>query len=210
MDDATKDRLIDATVAHWREHGRAPDSVFRLCREVGVEERDFYSAFASLDTVESAYWERLLGRVIGAVEAGPEWAGFTARQRLLAFLYAFFEAALGERSLILLRIAPLRVTDRPAFLRGFEARFERFADQLIAHGRTTGEIADRGRLTRVYPRGLYAHLRACLEFYARDTSEGFERTDAFIEKTVALAFDVARPQAIDSAVDLVRFLLPRR
>ncbi len=210
MDDASKDRVIDGVMTHWREHGRGPESVFRLCRDHGLEERDFYAAFSSLDAVESAFWERMLDRVIGAVEAGPEWADFSARQRLLAFLYAFFEAALGERSLILLRLAPLRLTDRPAFLRGFERRFEAFADQLIAHGRSTGEIAERGRLARAYPRALYAHLRACVEFYAKDESEGFERTDAFIEKTVALAFDVAGTQAIDSAFDLARFLVPRR
>lgn len=210
MDDATKDRLIDAVVQHWREHGRAPESVFRLCRDHGIEERDFYAAFPSLEAAEGAHWERMLDRVIGAVESGPEWTGFSARQRLLAFLYAFFEAALGERTLILLRIAPLRVTDRPAFLRGFERRFERFADGLIAYGRVSGEVADRGRLTRLYPRGLYAHLRACLEFFAQDESAGFERTDAFIEKTVALAFDVVGTQAIDSAFDLARFLVPRR
>jgi hypothetical protein len=43
-----------------------------------------------------------------------------------------------------------------------------------------------------------------------DDSKGFERTDAFVEKSAAVAFDLIRTQALDSAVDLARFLLPRR
>ncbi len=208
MDDETRDRAIDTLAEHWREHGRGPGSVHTFSRALGVDERAFYETFASLDAVESAYWRRMVDRVIVAVEAGGEWPGFSARERYLAFLYAFFEAALGERTLILLRIEPRRAIERPVFLRGFEERFERFAAALVAHGRVTGEIAGRGRLERGYPRVLSTHLRACLDFYARDDSAGFERTDAFIEKTVTLAFDVIGRTAVDSAVDLLRFLAP--
>jgi ubiquinone biosynthesis protein COQ9 len=47
-----------------------------------------------------------------------------------------------------------------------------------------------------------------ISFLLKDESQRFERTDAFIEKTVAFAFDVIRTQAIDSAFDLARFLAP--
>jgi hypothetical protein len=60
----------------------------------------------------------------------------------------------------------------------------------------------------VYPAVLYIHFRAVISFLLRDESKRFERTDAFIEKTVAFAFDVIRTQAIDSAFDLARFLAP--
>ena len=52
------------------------------------------------------------------------------------------------------------------------------------------------------------HFRAVISFLIKDESQQFERTDAFIEKTVAFAFDVLRTQAIDSAFDLARFLVP--
>jgi hypothetical protein len=53
------------------------------------------------------------------------------------------------------------------------------------------------------------HWRSVLEYFLKDESQGFERTDAFIEKTVEFAFDLLRTQAIDSAADLARFLLPQ-
>ena len=47
-----------------------------------------------------------------------------------------------------------------------------------------------------------------IDQYLKDESDEFERTDAFIEKTVTLAFDLFRAQVLDSAADLLRFLLP--
>ena len=61
----------------------------------------------------------------------------------------------------------------------------------------------------VYPEVLYIHWRSVLEYFLKDESTRFERTDAFIEKTVELAFDLLRTQAVDSAADLIRFLLPQ-
>jgi ubiquinone biosynthesis protein COQ9 len=79
----------------------------------------------------------------------------------------------------------------------------------VRHATATGEIAERGRLGGLYPQALYLHFRAVIDFYVKDTSPRYERTDAFVEKSVTLAFDLLRTQAIDSAFDLLRFLAPR-
>jgi hypothetical protein len=94
------------------------------------------------------------------------------------------------------------------FLNAFEEHFKTFASDIIDHGLSTGEIASRGPLQSLYPAVLYIHFRAVIAFLLKDESQRFERTDAFIEKTVAFAFDVIRTQAIDSAFDLARFLAP--
>ena len=202
--------ILTAYTEHLREHGRPPESVYRFCKGLGIEEREFFEQYSSFDAVESAVWEQMLSRVIGAIVAGPEWASFSARQRLLTFLFAFTEEALGQRSLFLLRFHELSPVARPAWLRSFEARFKDFAAEIIAHGRENREIADRGRLTDAYPQVLYVHFRSVIDFWVKDDSRQFERTDAFIEKTVSLAFDVIRTQAIDTAFDLLRFLKPHR
>jgi hypothetical protein len=49
-----------------------------------------------------------------------------------------------------------------------------------------------------------------IDFSLKDDSRGYERTDAFIEKSVAVAFDLIRTQVVDSALDLARFLAPWR
>jgi len=204
----THDEIIDAYGQHLRENGQPPESVFRFCQTLGIEEKDFFHAFGSFEAVENAFWGRMLDRVVRAVQSGPEWPGFSARHQLLAFLYAFAEESLSVRSLMLQRFAKISVVGTPVYLNGFEARFKEFASELIQHGLATQEIASRGIVSSFYPRAFYTHFRSVIDFHLRDTSKNYEKTDAFIEKTVALAFDLVRSQALDSAADLFRFLAP--
>ena len=206
----TRARIISAFCDSLREHGRPPETVFAFCKQLEITEREFFQEFASFDAVESSYWEQLVDQVVCAVEAGPEWPEFTAKQRLLSFLYAFCEASLDHRSVMLARISELGPLEKPAFLKGFETRFKTFAKSVLQHGAALGEVAPRGRLSAIYPDALYTHFRGVLNFSLKDDSKGYERTDAFIEKSVAVAFDLIRTQVVDSALDLARFLAPWR
>lgn len=206
----TRDRIMAAYSENLREHGRPPETVFAFCKKLEITERDFFREFASFDAVESTYWAALVDRVVLAVEAGAEWSQFTARQKLLSFLYAFCEESLDHRSVMLSRLAALSPLTRPVFLKGFETSFKRFATTLLEHGSVSGEVAERGRVSGFYPEALYTHFRSVIDFHLKDDSRAYERTDAFIEKTVAVAFDLIGTQIVDSALDLARFLIPCR
>ncbi|MFY8215934.1 MAG: hypothetical protein ACOVMP_04960 [Chthoniobacterales bacterium] len=203
------ERIIEHYSHHLREHGHPPQSVFRFCKDLEITESEFFRTFGSLEAVESALWQKMIERVIESVSNGAEWESFGSRQRTLAFLFAFLESSLELRSLLLVRKEVFRPFCRSHAIAGFAAAHKRFMTDVIDKGRETGEVAERGVLTGFYPEVFLTHLLAVIEFHLADTSAGFERTDAFVEKTVNLAFDVIRTQAVDSAFDLVRFLIPR-
>jgi hypothetical protein len=48
-----------------------------------------------------------------------------------------------------------------------------------------------------------------IDFHLRDSSPRYERTDAFIEKSTTVLFDLIGRQVLDSGFDLLRFLLPK-
>jgi len=204
----TRTRIVEAYTNQLREHGAPPLTVHAFCKSLNLAERDFFQEFASLESVESAIWGAWICGLTARLESGAEWKEFSARHRYLTFLFAFTESSLDWRSLMLTRFNPLSPVASPPFLKAFEEHFKAFASEIISHGISTGEIAHRGQLQAVYPAVLYIHFRAVISFLLRDESKRFERTDAFIEKTVAFAFDVIRTQAIDSAFDLARFLAP--
>lgn len=205
----TRDKLLAGFRDHVSRHGQLPVSVLALCEPLGLGERDFYNEFGSLESLESAFWEDLMVKTLDAVQSGAEWEGFGARQRMLAFLYVFLERSLEVRTVLLFRFRNLSPLCNPDWLRGMERRFKEWAAGLVSNGSSSGEIASRGRLSGVYPSALYLLLRAVIDFNVKDTSSRYERSDAFVEKSVNLAFDLMRTQAIDSAFDLLRFLLPR-
>lgn len=204
-----RQQILTAYETHLRREGRPPVSVFRFAEAQGFSERDFFSEFPSLEAVESAWWTGKLERVIESVESGAEWPAFSARHRMLAFLFAFAEASLDFRSLLLLRLHQRNVLTNPPELSAFEDRFLAFAHRLLEHGRTSGEIASRGPLSRLYPQAAYRLFRSVIDFHLRDTSPRYERTDAFIEKSTTVLFDLIGKQVLDSGFDLLRFLLPR-
>ena len=201
--------ISEAYMATLQKEGHAPVSVHRFCKDLGVEEKDFYMAFPNLHAVEKHFWRSWMETIIAAVSSGKEWTSFSAKERYLAFLFAFTGQALEQRSLLEQRFGKLTLLCNPSSLDGLKSSFKDFAGDLIQYGMEKGEIAHRGALGNLYPEVLYIHWRSVLEYFLKDESQGFERTDAFIEKTVEFAFDLFRTQAIDSAADLVRFLLPQ-
>ncbi len=201
-------KILVAFAAHWSEEGRPPRSVARFCKELGITEVIFYKHFPSLHAVEKAFWRHWITEVISAVEEGEDWEEFTARERYLSFLFALTQSAIARRSLLLERFHDISPISHPAALEGMRSEFLEFTGRLIDRGTESGEIAERRGLTTLYPGILYVHLRWVIDQWLKDESEEFERTDAFIEKTVTLAFDLFRSQALDSAADLIRFLLP--
>lgn len=207
-DTGLRANILKAFADHWSEEGHPPRSVARFCKELGITEAVFYKHFPSLHAVEKGFWRHWITEVILAVEGGEDWEEFTARERYLAFLFALTQSATDRRSLLLERFHDISPVSHPAALEAMRKEFLEFAHRLVDRGTESGEIADRRGLTTLYPGILYVHLRWVIDQWLKDESEEFERTDAFIEKTVTLAFDLFRSQALDSAADLIRFLLP--
>lgn len=194
-------------VNYLRIHGKAPDSVIQLCNQLEINEKDFFTEFPSFQAVEKAFWGDRIVEVIYAVTAGEEYETFTAKQRFQTVIFAFLEKSLEYRSLILIRFVcgPVK---KPRELEKFEKEFKSFCEGILKHGRETGEVAERGKLDALVPEGLYMAFRSAIEYHLHDESDGYERSDAYVEKTTQLAFDLIKTQAVDSAFDLARFLIP--
>jgi hypothetical protein len=201
--------ICEAFMKTLQNVGHPPVSVHRFCEEIGISEKDFYMAFPNLEAVEKHFWKNWMEGIASGVSSGKEWISFSAKERYLAFLFAFTGEALEQRSLLEQRFGKLTLLCSPTSLDGLKNSFKDFAAEIIRHGMDNGDIANRGPLGNLYPEVLYVHWRSVLEYFLKDESQGFERTDAFIEKTVEFAFDLLRTQAIDSAADLGRFLLPQ-
>jgi hypothetical protein len=201
-------RIESAYLHELKAEGRPPMSLFKFCQTLGISEREFFSEYSSLQAVEVHWWRHMMDGLIQSVESGAEWSSFSARHRMLAFLFAFTTAALDHRSLLLLRMGHANPLTSVPEWSGLEDRFEAFAKSILMLGRQQGEIASRGPATAVYPKAMKLLLRSVVTYNLKDESPKFERTDAFIEKSVTVLFDLMGRQVLDSGFDLLRFLIP--
>lgn len=200
-----------AYIDHLLDHGHPPASVHAFAKHLNISERAFFEHFASFETLEGSIWADLVDDVAHAVTTGDEWQHFTAREQMLAFFYAFTENILDHRSFFLERF-PRPSSGSATSRTGLRAtaklrhRFREFAHPVLDAGIASGELKQRGPIGDRYPRILTTLFLSVIHYNLTDESEGFARTDAFIEKSTHLAFDLMGAGVVDSALDLARFL----
>ncbi|MBT8043532.1 MAG: hypothetical protein KJO79_01170 [Verrucomicrobiae bacterium] len=186
--------------------GKRPKSVYAFAQACDLDEADFYQHAASFEALESRYWKQLVDETVEVLHEDEDYASYPADQKLLAFYYTFFAHTQKNRSRL------VEFFPRPGCIRGLKPmrhRFIEFANEVIDQGVEEGSIADRKKLTDKYPQLLFEQFRGLIEFHRKDQSDHFEDTDALIEKSVRLSADLATSGAIDSAIDLGRFLMRR-
>lgn len=196
-----------AYIDYLLTQGKRPPSVYKFCADLGIPEEAFYSQFGSFDGLERDIWSDFIDKTIERLTADETYAQFSAREKVLAFYYAFFEELKANRSFVLVQLESHRKPELiPEFLKDFKSQYESFLKEILDAGRTGGEVARRPYLDKQYPQLFWFHMAFMLLFWKIDGSAGFEKTDAAIEKSVNLAFDLIGKGAVDSAIDFIKFL----
>ncbi|MCK6618348.1 MAG: TetR/AcrR family transcriptional regulator [Cyclobacteriaceae bacterium] len=196
-----------AYITYLLTNGKQPPSVFKFCKDEGIKEEAFYNTAGSFEALEGIIWKDFIDKTIAAVRADSEYQTFKSRERILAFYFALLEELKANRSFVLLTLKGEGQLDKvPTLLRPFKKSFESFIENLVNEGKSTGEIAKRPYLDKSYPHLFWLHMVFILFFWIKDSSPGFEKTDAAVEKSVNLAFDLIGKGAVDSAIDFARFM----
>ncbi|MEQ9262110.1 MAG: TetR family transcriptional regulator C-terminal domain-containing protein [Owenweeksia sp.] len=207
-----KDKIIKAYKEHILIHGTEPPSIFAFCKELGITEDVFYEHFNTFEQVAASFWKELFHNVAEEVKAEEGYTAYEAKEKLLTFFYAFFEALKPHRSFALLSFKDsVSLLKRDSqHLSEMKKDFKLWAAELINEGIRKGEIAQRLRVTNAYDNILWLQFMFLLNFWRKDGSHDFERTDAAIEKSVRFGFDLMEKNALDSAFDFGKFLFQDR
>jgi hypothetical protein len=205
------EKIKSAYISHLLTHGQRPASVYKFCLDLGISEDEFYSYVGSFEGLEAEIWKGFLDKTTAVLRADKAFSGFSAREKMLAFYYTLLEVLKNNRSYILLQFA---LTHKPAVLPSslsrFRSGFEAFVGETLDAGKAAGEVASRPGLTARYPQLFWLHCGFILLFWRDDGSAGFERTDAAVEKSVNLAFDLIGKGAVDSTIDFAKFIYQSR
>jgi AcrR family transcriptional regulator len=192
-------------------HGKQPPSVFKFCVDLGITEDEFYRNFPSLEGVDRSLWKGFIDQTTNRLQADETFAAFTSREKILAFYFTLLEELKTDRSLVLFFLNGVRRLElTPGYLKSFKPAFETFFVAILAEGKERGEVAIRPYLDKQYPKLFWMHLGFILVFWKEDDSKGFEKTDAAVEKSVNLAFDLIGNGALDTAIDFGKFLYQNR
>ena len=199
--------IRDTYVQFNLEHGREPHSVFELTKILNESEEEFYKYYASLKAIEKDVWLSKFQETLEQLHNDPVYAGYSSREKLLAFYFLWIQSLLKIRSFILQRRKDISFRNLKAEdLSTLRDAFYTYVNGLLRDGQSTNEVKERKYISDKYVHGFWLQLIFVLNYWIDDESAEFERTDAAIEKAVNLSFKLVSENTLDSLLDFGKFV----
>ncbi len=193
-------------ILYLLRNGKPPVTVFAFCEQLEISETDFYAAFNSFKVLESSIWEHFFDETINALNQDSEFASYTSHEKVLSFLYTIIEVFKQNRSFIVLKVGELSRKDfRPKSLATFRTLYNNWVKEIVNKGLESEEIATRPIITEKYDEVFWGQFLYILRVWINDESKDFQTTDAAIEKTSALIFELLKKGPIDLLIDFLKF-----
>ncbi|MDZ4666950.1 MAG: TetR family transcriptional regulator C-terminal domain-containing protein [bacterium] len=209
-----KDRIIEQYIQLKLSDSAALKNVYLFAKELEIAEKEFYEHYSSLEALEADIFNQWFIGVKQNLEKSELYDGYSTREKILALNFAWIEALQANRSFVKevwkYKKDMLSLPKMPSFLKPLKESFEAFADSIINEGIQNNELVDRKFLSDKYKNGLWLNLLFVVNFWLNDHSKAFEKTDAAIEKSVNLAFDLMGKSPLDSMFDFGKFVFQNK
>ncbi len=202
-------KLFDYYKDYVLTHHEKPSSVYAFCKENKLKESDFYKHYNSFDALENSVTNSFLKHIIETLHKDDNFTNYNSREKMLALFYAWTEKALEERSFFVY----LAKNDSGPTKNGIGAlklQFNEFVKHIIRDAINANEILERKFISDKYFHAVWTQFILIHTYWLKDKSHGFEKTDAFIEKSTRLLFDLLGQTALDSALDLAKLMFQKK
>ena len=202
-----KEKIENAYIDYVLTNDEQPKSIYIFSKGIKLKEEDFYKYYNSFQAIEKGIWHQLFINTIETIKNQEVYAGYSAREKILAFFYTFIEMLKAKRSFVLysLKHSGKRFTT-PEVLRGIKNEFEKLALEIIGEGFESNELNDRKFISDKYKDALWLQFAFIINFWAHDDSQDFEKTDEAIEKGINVTLDLMSRSPIDNLIEYGKFL----
>ena len=189
-------------------HGERPKNIFVFAKENHFDEKEFYQFFSSFEHLEKEILKHFFQK---SLELSLEIEGYedmSAKERLLNLYFIFFENLTMNRSLVLMILGKknLSTLQKLHELKSEHQKFIKTLDfnDLEILEKAKDSIKNFNENSR--EEALWLHFLSSVEFWQKDESPSFEKTDLFIEKTIDTGFEFLNNEPLKKIIDLGKFL----
>ena len=189
-------------------HGERPKNIFVFAKENHFDEKEFYQFFSSFEHLEKEILKHFFQK---SLELSLEIEGYedmSAKERLLNLYFIFFENLTMNRSLVLMILGKknLSTVQKLHELKSEHQKFIKTLDfnDLEILEKAKDSIKNFNEKSR--EEALWLHFLSSVEFWQKDESPSFEKTDLFIEKTIDTGFEFLNNEPLKKIIDLGKFL----
>jgi hypothetical protein len=175
------------------------------------EESEFYRFFGSFEALEAAIYELFFEKTMKTLDKSKEYKNYDAMNQLLSFYFTFFGNLTANRSYVSKSLKmEMGGLNQMKKLKTLRQKFLNFIDELDLgvidiKNKRIDDIKDS-----VVNESYWIQMLVTLKFWLDDDSADFEKTDLFIEKSIAASFELANTKPLKSVVDFGKFLFKEK
>ncbi len=203
----TENEIIDFYMQYVLNHGEKPKSVYFFAKENQFEEGEFYLHFSSFEALEKEIFHHFGKHTLDTLNKSEDYSKFDTKNKLLSFYFTFFENLTANRSYVVYSIN--QHSNKLKNLKTLSKLRTCFTDYISSLNfdmmDTKIENLENFK-SKILVETAWIQLMLTMEFWLKDTSKGFEKTDIFIEKSVNVSFDLIQAAPLKSLVDFGKFL----
>ena len=205
---ATAEKIINGYIEFELLNGRKPHSVLELTKKLKITEPSFYKVFPNLEVLQQSIPLQAINATLVRLDDDAQYEEFSAREKILSVYFTLFEELEKNRSYFLYKYSDVKnashqFKDWSLFMDRMNERIE----QILTEAKQTEEIKDRPYIGNHYSKGYKLVFTYLFRVWLKDDSHGFSTTDAAIEKSVNLSFDMLGVSPLDSLIDFGKFAL---
>lgn len=204
----TKEKILELYGDYLLIHGEKPKNVYLFAKENSFEEAEFYHLFSGFEQIEKEIFNYFFIKSMELTSEINSSEDVTSKEKLLNVYYIFFENLTMNRSLVLSILGPHPIRNIK-ILQELRETHRQFISTLDFKEWEMLEKAkqDIRRINeKTRQEVLWLHLVSVIDFWKKDTSPDFEKTDIFIEKTIDTGFELIENEPLRKVFDLGKFI----
>lgn len=184
-----------------------PKNVEEFCENVNLDEDNFYEYFKSLKKVEKTIFNELFKNSLEVLNESEEFLSFDGKNKLLSLYFTFFENLTLNRAYVQVVLKGCKKQLKSyKTLSTLQKSFIAFVDSLALSESILPIDGLEKFQTNLISYSAWAQLLITIKFWLEDTSESFEKTDIFIEKSINTSFELIENKFLKNIFDLGKFV----
>lgn len=196
-----KEKILDGYIDYVLSEDAKPLSIYKFSKHLKIDDQEFYNYFGSFDQVEDYFWSQIVHQSMNLVK---EEEVESVHHQILSFYFTLFENFRIHRSFILYLYGQKSNSFHFEFRlrKSVKPQLREFSKAMITplHN-ISEEFGDK-----LSEEGMWLQFVALFNYWIRDESPGFEKTDLFIEKSVRLGVDLSKSFPSESILDFGKFI----
>jgi hypothetical protein len=189
------------------EHQSKPDSVEDFAQLHQFDDVLFYNHFTSFKDLEKTIYNVLFENSLATLKQSPEYYSFSKKDKLLSLYYTFFENLALNQEFIKLNLKGFENQLKALSVFSlFKRSFIAFIDALNLETFNLNVDSIENIQKKTIKESAWIQLLFTMKFWLDDTSEAFEKTDIFIEKSINTSFELLETKSLHNIIDFAKFL----